>query len=299
MWRLGIVDLDSSHCVEFSRRINHAGLDRDQFVEGACIVAACSTGSLMSPERIPGHLAELQAIGIPIVERPEDLLGHIDAVLILSLCGTAHVSRVKPFLEAGIPAFVDKPFACSLADAVEMARLSEQHNTLLMSASAIRFADEVQSIERLKPTLGEVRGAVTFGPAKRSSSNPGLFHYGIHAVEMLLQLMGHGCESVRTTFSDGAEVVTGQWPDGRIGTVRGNRQGSTAYGYVAFCDQGVMPQLVSTQNSYRNLLRAFIGSLDTRKPAVPLSASVDVVRFILGSIRSEQSAGCEVRLDDI
>ncbi len=299
MWRLGIVDFDSSHCVEFSRRMNHAGLDRDQFVEGARVVAACSTESLMSPERIPGHRAELEAIGIPIVEQPADMLGQIDAVLILSICGAAHLSRVRPFLEAGIPAFVDKPFACSLPDALEMVRLAEQHNVLMMSSSGMRFADEVLLIERHKAALGDVHGVVTFGPAKRADGNPGLFHYGIHAVEMLLHLMGPGCQSVRTTCSDGAEVITGQWSDGRIGTVRGNRQGSTAYGYVAFCERGVMPQLVSTQNSYRNLLRAFVQSLDSRTPAVPLSSSVEVVRFILASLRSEQSAGSEVRLTDV
>ena len=32
------------------------------------------------------------------------------------------------------------------------------------------------------------------------------FHYGIHSVELLLQLLGPGCESVRTTYSDGAET---------------------------------------------------------------------------------------------
>lgn len=299
MWRLGIVDLDSSHCVEFSRRFNHVGLDRDQFVDGARVVAACSTGSLMSPERIPGHRAELEAMGIPIVATPQDLLGHIDAVLILSICGTAHLERVRPFLTAGIPAFVDKPFACSLSDALDMLRLAEHHNVLLMSSSGMRFADETLSILQTATTLGRLLGAMTFGPAKRADGNPGLFHYGIHSVELLLQLMGPGCKAVRTTFCDGAEVVTGQWADGRLGTVRGNRHGSTAYGYVAFGEHGVLPQLVSTRYSYRNLLRAFVQSLNSGKPAIPPSSSVEVVRFILAALRSEQSAGSEVRLDEV
>lgn len=299
MWRLGIVDFDSSHCVEFTRRFNHAGLDRDQYVDGARVVAGCSTESLMSPERVPGHLAELRSMGIDIVDRPKDLLGRIDAVLILSICGSAHLNRVRPFLEAGIPAFVDKPFACSLPDALEMVRLAEQHNVLLMSSSGMRFADETLLIQQHQHNFGQVLGAVTFGPAKRADGNPGLFHYGIHSVELLLQLLGPGCVSVRTTFSDGAEVVTAQWSDGRIGTVRGNRHGSTAYGYVAFCERGVIPQLVSTRNSYRNLLRAFVQSLDSRQPAVPSSSSLEVVRFILASLRSEQTAGSVVRLDEV
>ena len=162
---------------------------------------------------------------------------------------------------------------------------------ILVDAHGMRFADETLLIQQHQQSFGPVLGAVTFGPAKRADGNPGLFHYGIHSVELLLQLLGPGCESVRTTYSDGAEVVTAQWTDGRIGTVRGNRHGSTAYGYVAFCERGVIPQLVSTRNSYRNLLRAFVQSLDSRTPAVPPSSSLEVVRFILASLRSEQTAG--------
>lgn len=299
MWRLGIVDFDSSHCVEFTRRFNHVGLDREQYVDGARVVLGCSTGSLMCPERIPGFYEELRSIGLEFVVRPEEMLGRIDAVLILSICGSAHLERVRPFLTAGIPAFVDKPFACSLADALEMQRLAEQHQVLLMSSSGMRFCDEALQVAQLQKTNGRLLGATTFGPAKRAAGNPGLFHYGIHAVELLLQLMGTGCESVCTTYSEGAEVVTGQWSDGRIGTVRGNRVGSTAYGFVAFCEHSVIPQMVSTRNSYRNLLQEFVKSLDSGRASVPVSSSIEVVRFILASLRSEQSGGQSVSLASI
>ena len=297
MYRLGIVDFDSSHCVEFTWRLNHARLDRDQFVDGARVVAACPGRSDMSPERIPGFLAELRDLGIEIVSQPEELIGRIDAVLVLSICGAAHLARVRPFLEAGIPAFVDKPFACSVSDATEMIQLANQHDVFLMSASGMRFADETLRLRAQHVQLGPLHGAVVYGPAKRADGNPGLFHYGIHAVELLLEIMGTGCESVMTTFADGAEVVTGRWSDGRIGSVRGNRHGSTAYGFVAFCERGVVPQAVSTRYSYRNLLRAFVTSLDAKQPAVSHRSSLEVVQFIEASMLSEQNAGTSVRLD--
>src|SRR5262245_48433562 len=118
MLRLGIVDFDSSHCIEFTRRFNHVGLSSDQHVEGARIVAGWPGTSEMAPERIPGFRDEMVAAGVPLVDEPGDLIGQIDAVLILSLCGAAHLERVRPFLTAGIPAYVDKPFACNLGDAL-------------------------------------------------------------------------------------------------------------------------------------------------------------------------------------
>jgi virulence factor len=299
MLRLGIVDLDSSHSVEFSRRFNHAGVDREQWVDGAQVVAAWSGGSVMAPERIPGFQAELESIGITTVDSREQLMEQIDGVLILSLCGDCHLERARPFLEAKIPTFVDKPFACSISDATTIVELAQQNETTLLNSSALRFSREVQELAAKRRHLGETNGAITYGPAKRANGNPGLFHYGIHSVELLFELLGSGCETVSTTWSEEAEVVTGVWADGRIGTVRGNRTGATSYGFVAYCEGGVVSETVSTRFAYRNLCREIVRTFESGQPSVTHESSLDVVRFVLASLNSEQTGGQPVSLRDI
>lgn len=299
MLRLGIVDLDSSHSIEFSRRFNHAGVDREQWVDGAQVVAAWSGGSVMAPERIPGFQAELASIGVPIVGSPEQLMEQIDGVLILSLCGDCHLERARPFLEAGIPTFIDKPLACSVSDAEEIIKLADQNQATLLNSSALRFSREVQESALKNQQLGRTNGAITYGPAKRADGNPGLFHYGIHSVELLFELLGSGCETVSTTWSEEAEVVTGVWADGRIGTVRGNRTGVTSYGYVAFCEDGVLSETVSTRFTYRNLCREIVRTFDSGQPSVTHASSLNVVRFVLASLQSERSGSQPVSLRDI
>lgn len=299
MWRLGIVDFDSSHCVEFTRRFHHAGVERDDFVDGARVVAGWPGDSVMGPERIPGFTAEMQSLGVELVDRPEDLIDRIDAVVVTSMCGAAHLPRVRPFLKAGKHAFVDKPFACSLSDAEEMLRLAQQHHVTLLNSSGMRFAHEITQLIEMQKTVGAVTGAVTYGPAKRAPGNPGLLHYGVHAVELLYQILGTGCESVTTTHSEGAEVVTGHWADGRIGTVRGTRRGSTAYGFVAFCEHGVIARDVSTRGTYARLCRAMLHSFETHQPVIPHASNLEVLRFIHAALASEQSQGAVVRLDQV
>lgn len=296
--RLGIVDLDSSHCVEFTRRFNHVGVDREQFVGGAQVVAAWSGGSEMAPERIPGFQTELERIGVEVVTSPDEVLSKIDGVLVLSLCGAAHLERARPFLEAGVPTFVDKPFACCSKDASAIVELARQHNATLLSSSALRFSEDVLAVTRHGSSNGHIHGALTFGPAKRADGNPGLFHYGIHSVELLFELLGSNCESVCSTWTDGAEVVTGRWSDGRIGTVRGNRQGTTYYGFAAFCEDTTVTANVSTRFAYRNLCREIVRTFETGTPAVPHDSSVAVVRFIEAALESERSGGTLVSLSD-
>ena len=296
MYRIGIIDFDSSHCVEFTRRFNHVGMDADQVVEGARVVLGCPGKSLMFPERIPEHLPLVQACGVELVSDPLDMLGRIDAVLVLSICGAAHLERVAPFLRAGIPAFVDKPFACTLDDAHAMFRLARESGVSLWSASGMRFAEEILDFQQRLALYGELHGVLAYGPAKRAASNPGLLHYGIHATEMLCTLMGPGCLTVTAKHVAGADIVCGEWADGRLATLRGARTGSTAYGFTAFCQQGVIPQPASARFSYRNLCAHIVETLRTGQPPVTPEQTLEVLGFALAALDSEQSGGKQIHL---
>ena len=119
MIRLGIVDMDTSHCVEFTKRLNHKGIAQDQWVDGATVIGAVRMPSQVTETaKVDAYSkAWTEDLGLPLFEKPEDLIGNIDAVLIEANDGSVHLERARPFLEAGIPCFVDKPFACSAADA--------------------------------------------------------------------------------------------------------------------------------------------------------------------------------------
>src|SRR5215210_2172425 len=117
MIKLGMLDFDTSHTVEFTKRLNRIGTDAEQFVEGAKVVIGCPGESKLSPERIAGFTDQMKKFGVPLVDKPADMIGKVDAMLIEAVDGSVHLERAKPFLEAGIPCYVDKPFACSLADA--------------------------------------------------------------------------------------------------------------------------------------------------------------------------------------
>ncbi len=117
MLKLGILDFDTSHAIEFTKRLNHLGDDKEQWVDGAKIVIGCPGESKLSPDRIAGYADQMKKWEIPLVDKPSDMIGKVDAVLIEAVDGSVHYERAKPFLEAGIPCYVDKPFTCSIADA--------------------------------------------------------------------------------------------------------------------------------------------------------------------------------------
>jgi virulence factor len=100
MIRLGIVDFDTSHAVEFTKRLNHIDVEEAQWVDGAKVVAGVPGRSQLSPEVIPKNVEAMKKYGVPLFDDPADLFGKIDAVLIEAVDGSVHLDRAMPFLEA-------------------------------------------------------------------------------------------------------------------------------------------------------------------------------------------------------
>jgi virulence factor len=293
MIRLGIVDFDTSHAVEFTKRLNHVDIAQDQWVEGARVVAGVPGTSKISPEVIGKNTEQLRQYGIEILNDPADLFGKIDAVLIESVDGSVHLERALPFLEKGMPTYIDKPFACSLADARKITELAMTKHIPLMSSSSLRYAPEVVAA-KAGGAAGKIVGVSTYGPAPVHPRNPGLFHYGIHPVEMLFTLMGPGCKRVSCLGSVGGEVATGLWADGRVASVRGIRVGKQDYGFTLFGIKGVTTQGVSTTYIYRELLKQIVALFTTRQLPIDLHETLEIVAFIEGARRSLEGGGTPV-----
>ncbi|WP_020471268.1 Gfo/Idh/MocA family protein [Zavarzinella formosa] len=296
MLKFGLLDFDTSHSIEFTRRLNQRDVDKEQFVEGGKIVIGCPGESKLSPERIAGFTETMKKFEVPLVDKPTDMIGKVDVMLIEAVDGSVHYERAKPFLEAGIPCFVDKPFACSVADSKKIIDLAAKKKLPLFSSSSLRFAPEL--VEFVADTKhGKILGAHVHGPASLHERNPGLFHYGIHAVEVLYTLMGPGCETV-TCFSDkGADLATGHWKDGRIASVRGIRTGAAGYGALAFTEKSVSNVAIGTKFIYRELLKKIVETYTTGKPPIDISVTLEIMGFIEAAWKSQNNHGMPQKIE--
>ena len=167
MIKLGILDFDTSHCIEFTRRLNHVeGTAKDQFVDGAQIVIGCAGESKLSPERIAGFTTQMKKFGVPLVEKPADMIGKVDGMLIEAVDGTVHFDRARPFLEAGIPCFIDKPFTCSVADAKKILELVDEEESagLLVVVAAVRARG--RRLRRRREARARCIGCAVYGPRR-------------------------------------------------------------------------------------------------------------------------------------
>jgi predicted dehydrogenase len=296
--RAGIIGLDTSHVVAFTRILNNPKAEGD--LAGVRVVAAYPGGSPDIPDsknRVEGFTKTLrEQFGVEIVSSIDELLKKVDVVLLESVDGRPHLEQVKPVLKAGKPVFIDKPVAGSLADAIQIYELARQYKTPVFSSSSLRFYPGVQAI-RKEPKLGEIIGCITHAPCSLEPHHPDLFWYGIHGSEMLFTIMGPDIESVARTHTKDTDIVTGVWKGGRVGTFRGIRGASSPYGAIVFGTKAVLH--AETKGSYEPLLVEVCKFFKTGKPPVSPEETLALFAFMEAADESKRQGGAPVKIADV
>ena len=298
--KIGIIGTDTSHVPAFTKLLNDP--KEPGYISGARVVAAFKGGSpdiKSSYERVENYATEIHdKYGVEIVASIEDLISKVDAVLLESVDGRPHLAQVRPVFKAQKRVFIDKPFAASYADAREIVRLAKETGTPFFSSSSLRYANDVVALKN-NDKLGGIIGALAFSPSPTEPHHPDLFWYGIHGVETLYALMGTGCESVTRTNTAGADVVTGKWKDGRIGTFRGIRDGKQDYGAVAFGAKATLATTPPMKVDYRNLLVEIVKFFQTGKPPIQPEETLEIMAFMEAAELSKARGGAAVMLKEV
>jgi predicted dehydrogenase len=296
--RVGIIGLDTSHVVAFTKVLNAPDAKGD--VAGMRVVAAYPGGSpdvASSRDRVEGFTRQLRdEFKVEIVGSVEALLEKVDVVLLESVDGRKHLEQAEPVLKAHKPVFIDKPIAGSLADAVRIYGLAERTGTPCFSSSSLRYSPSIRKL-KVDPKVGEVVGCDAYGPCPVEEHHPDLFWYGVHGVEALFTVMGTGCVSVSRVRTDGTELVTGTWEGGRIGTFRGIRRGKADYGVLAFGTRGVA--LGEGSGGYEPLLLEIGKFFRTGQPPVSAKETLEIFAFMEAADESKRQGGAPVTIESV
>ncbi len=79
-----------------------------------------------------------EEFGCPVVARPEDFIGKVDAVSIVAPA-TRHFPLAKMFLEAGVNVLIEKPIATTLEEADELIRLAREKSLVIQVGHQERY----------------------------------------------------------------------------------------------------------------------------------------------------------------
>lgn len=224
------------------------------------------------------------------VARPEDMLRQVDAVLVARDDQESHWTLAHPFLEAGMPVFVDKPLSTAPA---QLARfLPYLASGRLMSCAGLRFAGELDEARRDLAAYGEIvllRGAVVLGWEA----------YGIHLLEAMFSLVK--ARPVAVACRSGKhEQMCLMLDDGGLATIDCLGEGPVQFNLsVHGRRRWTSHDLRDNFTAFKRLLQAFVEQIKTGMPAIAPEETLTVMKTLIAGRRSAEAGGRAVSLSEV
>jgi len=273
MIRLGIVGSQNYHAVAFAQLCNAPGGVRAASVVGIF-------GEEVQHTREVAHNCNIPMI----VSAPEELIGAVDGVLIVLRHGGEHARYALPFLEAGIPTWVDKPFAICPADAELMVATANRHYTPLTSFSTLRYAGGTQRFLTKMRRHGTLKTGTISGANHGAGAGPdaygGMAFYGCHIVELLAEIFGYGVCDVQAVRHHSHVHATVRYPDDRMVNLQFLGDVLPAWHVTAYTEGATGHFQVDTKDCYRRGLQVILEMIRTGKRPLTDEQLLETVRVM-------------------
>lgn len=229
-----------------------------------------------------------------IVDHPEDVIGQVDAVILPTDKGWEHVDRARPFVEANLPVFVDKPLTDQEAGLRQFVAWVREGKAIL-STSAMRYAREFVAVKEKLADVGEVRLITNVTPKSWE-------RYGIHALEAVYPLLPPGgWEWVANTGDESANIVHIHHACGAdvVLSAVADMYGGFGYVNVHGTKSTLQTRFEDTFYAFRTQLVAFVDYLRSGELPFPFEQTIELMKIIIAGIRSRTEGGRRVPLSEI
>ena len=185
-FKIGIIGAENSHANYFANLINMPDEN------GKLRFPDCHISLVYSqyPDVCENFVKEFGVDAI--VNSVEEMLQNVDAVMVTARDGKYHYKFVKPFLEAGKPAFIDKPFTVDINETKEIIKIAKKNNIPICGGSSLKFDKNIEELkEFVEKNKENIVGGNLAAPLLIENEYSGFFFYASHLTEMTLEVFGY------------------------------------------------------------------------------------------------------------
>ncbi len=203
MYRIGIIGSENSHAMAFSEIFNLSGKFDD--IQVVAVYGEEEDASQKIHEKC----------GVEIM-KPEDMLGKVDAIMVTSRNGKLHPGYARPFIEAGLPAFLDKPIANCGKEAEEIIALAREKGVPVMGGSSTKMVPDtlaLREIAQAARAAGKLIGGHVFAPVSMENEYGNFYFYASHLAEICLTIFGYDPIAVQAVRSKSGVAAMLEYED--------------------------------------------------------------------------------------
>lgn len=277
--RIGIIGAENSHTASFGKLFNIDKLFPGVELKYVWGETEAFAKNAMEKGKIPY-----------MVEDAKDMLGKIDALIVDHRHGKFHLEAAMPFVKAGIPTFIDKPFCYRLEEGIKFLALARKYGTPVTSFSSLAHSYDTFEIKNQVKKMGRINQVVRYGPLDMESKYGGVFFYGPHSIQPLMYIFGNDVKKVRIAKNDKNSSASLVFGNGMLATLIFTTK---QYGWQTFVEteEGIVELKSSTEKimpakNYVDMVTMFRTGKEPRSHESILSG-VAVLEALEKSVSSE------------
>jgi predicted dehydrogenase len=215
--KVAIIGLDTSHAIEFPRRMQAPDCPKDNLVKGLRAVTCLRFNTPFTNDQVlADRQKQLEEWGVKVTESFEEAVADCDAVMLEINDPSYHLEYFKKCMSLGKPIYLDKPMADTYENGKKIFELAKENNLKVLSASALRYSNNLVQACLQVP---EPEQTYVYGPLGIPAVGSGVVWYGVHCFEMLERAMGRGAVSVNVQKDPAGAVAIVEYPNNRRGIV--------------------------------------------------------------------------------
>lgn len=284
--RIGMVGLDTSHSVAFTKCLQAPDVAADQKVDGARVISCMRFETPFQDKNgLDGRQKQLEEWGVTVTEDFDEAVAECEAIMLEINDPAYHLEYFRKCVPLGKPIFLDKPMADNTTNARAIYKLAKENNLRVFSASSLRFVPGL--IESCK-AIPNADYAYTYGALGKAPAGSSIVWYGVHAFEMLERAMGQGAIGVFARRDKAGVVCTIEYPNNRRGIVE-LTEGSSAYGGCLREKGKAAPYVCDNSRLYPDQLIKVVEFFNGAEPATSLEDALEVTAMLDAAERSTQS----------
>lgn len=225
------------------------------------------------------HIAKAAHIK-EVVENYSDMIGKVDAVLLARDDAENHLKYAEPFLRAGLPIYIDKPIAVSVA-ALDKLYILQQYNGQIFTCSALRYSQELMLSEADKQRLGQIQQITAHTPKSWQK-------YAVHIIEPVLNMLPKDdtpIETLSPKVDDDSGSLIVRWQSGIQTNFFAVGAAKTPITIRVFGDNDWQDlTFTDSFSAFRAALQAFINGINNKKIASDRAFNEQVVSLLESGI---------------
>jgi len=289
--KVGIIGLDTSHTIEFTRRAQAPDCPEDHKVEGIKIINCMRfPSSYNSEEDQDKRQTQMEQWGVKVTKNIDEALEGVDAIMMEINNPALHLKYFTQMLDKvkGRPVFMDKPIADTFKNAKEIVDTIKKKQLKIFSASSLRFAPLIEQIAKEVPSP---KVGFATGPLGKAPEGSSVVFYGVHTVEMLERIMGRGAKKVFAQESPLGVGATIEYSDGRRGFVQFNEK-NWIWAALALDENGAKSYVIDGTYLYTILLKKIVEFFNGGDAPVQVDDTFEI-QAILNAIDDSIASGKE------